>query len=151
MKISKKRQEICDEAKTWMGTPWQHQACVKGVGVDCAMFVAGVAKSVGLIEKDDFKIIPNYPKDWHLHHDIPMLLHLMELFGCKEKINKKARPGDIVIFKIGRVPSHLGILLEDNVFIHALHGAAMNEVVMNGLTAAWSDRLVGVYNFPRIK
>ena len=151
MKLTKKRKKICEEAKSWLGTPWQHQACLKHVGVDCAMLVAGVAKNVGLIDKEKFKAIPNYPKDWHIHRDIPMLTDLMKYFGCKKKSLESLLPGDIVVFKIGRVPSHLGIYLEDNYFIHALYGAGKKEVVMNSLSADWIKRLVDVYSLPGVR
>lgn len=150
MKLAKKRLEICEEAITWMGTPWQHQACVKNVAVDCAMFVAGVALNVGLTTKEELKKVPNYPKDWHLHKDEPILLDIMKSFGCKKKKKELLRPGDIVVFKIGRVPSHLGIMLENNIFIHALYGAGKKEVVMNSLSGKWVERFQEVYNFPRV-
>lgn len=150
MKLSKKRKEIIEEADEWVGTPWQHQACVKGAGVDCAMLVAGIARNVGLLDEEKMKLIPNYPKDWHFHQDFALLPHIMEELGCKEKNKKYMRAGDILVFKIGRVPSHLGLLLEDNIFIHAYTGGN-NVVVKNSLAAQWTDRLEQVYKFPGIK
>ena len=35
---------IIAEARSWLGTPWHHQASLKGVGCDCIGFVRGVAK-----------------------------------------------------------------------------------------------------------
>ena len=105
----------------------------------------------GLLKDEDIKLIPNYPKDWHLHHDIPMMTQIMELYGCQEKTLASARPGDILTFKVGRGPSHLGILLEDNVFIHALYGGGKKEIVMSSLSAQWTNRLVQVFKFPGIK
>lgn len=151
MKISKIRKEIIAEANEWIDTPWQHQACVKGAGVDCAMFVAGVARNVGLVSEEEMKTIPkDYPKDWHFHQDFPLLPYIMEQLQCVEKDKKYMRPGDILVFKVGRVPSHLGILLEDNIFIHAYSGGN-KTVVMNSLSAQWIDRLEQVYKFPGIK
>ena len=150
MKLSKIRKEIINEAVTWMGTPWQHQACVKNVAVDCAMFVAGVARNIGLVTEKEMKLIPNYPKDWHFHKDFPMLPFIMEQLGCKEKDKERMRAGDILVFKIGRVPSHLGILLEDNILIHAYSGCK-SEVAMHGLSEEWLERMIQVYNFPGVK
>lgn len=138
-----------DEAMEWFGTPWQHQACVKGAGVDCAMFVAGVALNVGLISKEDFEVIPSYPKDWHFHQDFAIMPMLMEAMGCKLKPPGDIVPGDILVFKVARVPSHMGIMLEDNIFIHAYTGGK-KCVIENSLSAQWADRLQQVFTFPGV-
>lgn len=36
------RSAIVTEARTWIGTPYQHQASLKGVGCDCLGLVRGV-------------------------------------------------------------------------------------------------------------
>lgn len=147
--ISSKRLRICKEALSWIGTPYQHQAMVKGKdgAVDCAMLIAGVALNIGLVQRDDLKDIPNYPKEWHLHQDIPMLTDIMKSFGCEKKKSLYAHPADIIVFKIGRVPSHLGIMLENNKMIHAF-GGANKQVVVNEFGEQWKKRLVEVYRFP---
>jgi len=150
MIISKIRKDIVHEAKEWLGTKWQHQACVKGVAVDCAMLIAGVAKNVGLVSDTDLKKIPPYPKDWHFHQDVAMLPEVMESFGCKKRNVKYPHYGDILVFKIGRCDSHLGIMIEDNVFIHSYSGGN-NQVVSNRLNGGWVDRLTSVYRFPGVK
>ena len=43
------RQRIVEEARSWLGTPYHHQAMVKGAGVDCAMILVAVYRAVGLI------------------------------------------------------------------------------------------------------
>lgn len=153
MKITEQQKAICDEAITWVGTKWQHQACVKNVAADCAMLVAGIARNVGILTDQQIKDIPPYPKDWHFHQDVPLLPSIMEDLGCKKrnvKIKKNISPGDVLVFKIGRVPSHLGIMLHDGFFIHSYNGGA-REVVINSLSAQWVDRLVNVYKLPGVK
>lgn len=147
--LGKKRQAICDEARTWIDTPFQHQAMVKHSGVDCAMLCAGVALNTGLITEEHLVGVPNYPREWHLHKDFPMLNMIMEWFGCQEKTSMKPYPGDILVFKFGKVPSHLGIMLDDNTMIHAYSGS-VNKVVINSIAAQWTDRLVQVYKFPGV-
>lgn len=41
---------VVAEARRWIGTPYQHQARLLGVGVDCAGLVMGVAKELGLAD-----------------------------------------------------------------------------------------------------
>jgi NlpC/P60 family putative phage cell wall peptidase len=37
---------ILEEARSWIGTPYQHQASLKGVGCDCIGLVRGVWRAV---------------------------------------------------------------------------------------------------------
>lgn len=41
-------QHIVDEARSWVGTPFRHQARIKGLGVDCVGLLVGVGEVLGL-------------------------------------------------------------------------------------------------------
>ena len=75
------RQRIVEEARSWLGTPYHHQAMVKGAGVDCAMILVAVYRAVGLIPAG-FDPRP-YPQDWHLHRDAERYLGNITRF-CHE-------------------------------------------------------------------
>lgn len=143
------RQELCNEARTWEGTKWQHQAMVKGVGVDCAMLIAGIAINVGLVEKSLLKKVPSYPMQWHINQDFPLLEKIMTDFGCVKKDDLEFEPGDIVVFQFGRVPSHLGMVLDDKLMIHAYQGT-LGKTVINSISGQWIDRLRSVYTLPGV-
>lgn len=148
------RNQIVEEAESWIGTPYQHQAMVKGDGggVDCAMLIAGVAINIGIMDKSIRKDIPPYPMEWHFHNDVPLMTNIMEIFGCKKRnISSLAslKPGDIVAFQLGRVPSHLGLYVGDNLFIHAYGGVKF--VTKNELSAQWADRFHSAYRYPGVR
>ena len=42
------RLEVVCEARTWLGTPFHHQARAKGEACDCAGLVIGVARALGV-------------------------------------------------------------------------------------------------------
>lgn len=42
------RADVVAEARTWLGTPWQHQQSLKGVATDCLGLISGVALNLGL-------------------------------------------------------------------------------------------------------
>jgi cell wall-associated NlpC family hydrolase len=44
---------IIAEARTWIGTPWRHQAYQKGVGCDCAGLIRGVGNALGIFDTRD--------------------------------------------------------------------------------------------------
>ena len=139
---------VVKEALTWLGTPYHHKAAVKGVGVDCAMLVGSVAKSLKLL--DSSVPFPNYSTQWHLHNREELMLSMLQEYGCIE-INPKedCKVGDILTFKYGRVSSHLGILINNNQIIHARED--VGSVVINDLNEDLLNRWTNTYRLPGVK
>ena len=108
------RQAIVDEAKSWLGTPYHHQANIKGVGVDCGMILIEVYAAVGLIEHFDPR---PYPVDWHMHRDSER--YLAEVLPRATEITIPPQAGDIVVCRYGRTFSHSGIMLDNHNLLHA--------------------------------
>ncbi len=48
-------------ARAWIGTPYHHQASVRGVGADCLGLVRGVYREV---MGRDPEVAPAYSRDW---------------------------------------------------------------------------------------
>lgn len=107
------RSAIIEEAKSWLGTPYHHAADIKGAGVDCAFFLIRVFHSVGLIPDIDPR---PYPPDWHLHLSDPRYLEWMLKYSVYVE---NPMPGDLALFKFGRVPSHAAIVIEWPRVIHS--------------------------------
>src|SRR2546422_11694159 len=55
------RSAIVAEARAWIGTPYRHQASLKGVGCDCLGLVRGVWRAVCGAEPEP---VPAYSRDW---------------------------------------------------------------------------------------
>lgn len=144
------KDQIIQAAKGWLGTPYHHQARVKGVGVDCAQLVAAIAEELKIIPQGT--AIPfDYSPEWHIHNREELLVKNLEAFGCPEK--ETAEPGDILCFKFGRAIGHLGILVSESEFIHAR--IDVGSVVLNSLFADmaskkgfWAERHVRTFSFP---
>lgn len=140
------RDQIVEEALTWLDTPYQHQAKVKHVGVDCAMFVVGVAQNVGLLSHSE--IMPVYSPEWHLHNREERLIQILEDFNCKEINTSDALPGDIFTFKFGRCASHLAFILPDNYILHAR--VDTRKVVKHLLSGDFKLRIHSAYKLPGV-
>lgn len=110
---------VLTEAATWEGTPWRHQADIKGVGVDCAFFLVRVFHAAGLIPDIDPR---PYPPDWHFHRDEERFLGWVQQYGDEVDAPE---PGDVAVFKFGRCFSHGAIVVEWPRVIHS----AINECV----------------------
>lgn len=148
-----KRTLIIEEALTWEGTPFRDQACVKGLGTDCAMLCFGVAIELGMVDKSERRKIAKYSPEQHYHTNESALISTMELFGCKEIPIDEMKPGDMVTFEYGNTIGHVGIIIEQHdsycVIIHAVKGT-INQVVITNLTCDLETRLKKAYKFPGV-
>lgn len=135
------RDELIAEARTWLGTPWVHQACAKGAGVDCLHYIAGVVRAFGRPEAERFFANP----DWQSYgrHPDPVMMFA----GCDELMNRialeEALPGDVLVFRCGRWPMHFGMLSRPNYMLHAWLGAG--RVIEQRIDEKWAARIVRAY------
>jgi cell wall-associated NlpC family hydrolase len=129
---NRQRESVIAEAKTWLNTPWHHNANLKGVGVDCALFLYAVYLNCGLIEPTN---IEPYSRDWTFHNNHEKFLETVENYA--HRVDTPAQ-GDLIMFKTGKTHSHGGIILDYPKIIHAQ--------VKSGVCYANADagRLVGV-------
>ncbi len=132
------RENIIREARSWLGTPFHHQARVKGAGVDCANLLIAVYCGLGLAELP--KVDP-YSQDWHLHQDEPRFLNMLMQY-C-EKVEDPL-PSDIAMFQYGRQAAHGAIVIDANTVIHAWRDAGQ-VVETQILLSPLEKRLVGFY------
>lgn len=102
--MSELAQRLVEEARSWKGTRFQHQGQLKGIGVDCANFVALVARDAGI--KD-----VNIPNNYRPREDGTVMLRL--LHEHMEMIEQdQMQPGDVLALcdeglKHKDVPRHL--------------------------------------------
>ncbi|MEM7683320.1 MAG: NlpC/P60 family protein [Pseudomonadota bacterium] len=146
---SHQRAEIVHIARSWIGTPYIHQASVRKIGTDCLGLVRGIWRSVIGPEPE---VLRAYSPDWAEASGREDLLtglrrHMLEL------PSQVAQPGDVVIFRmLARGPAkHLAVLSSDAsefdaaAMIHAYSGHAVCETVMG---PAWARRAISSFRFP---
>lgn len=94
--------KVAEEALTWVGTPYKPAGCDKKGGTDCSGMVMRVYEDV-----TGSKIPRNSAKQAEF---------------CYKLDTNKIETGDLVFFATGKDPnkiSHVGILIDDNRFVHA--------------------------------
>lgn len=101
-----KRDQVVEEARSWLGTPYHHRASIKGVGVDCAQILIEVYANAGVIGKID---VGHYSRDWHLHQSEEIYLGWLRKY-CTETATPKR--GDIALFTYGNCASHSAIIID---------------------------------------
>jgi NlpC/P60 family putative phage cell wall peptidase len=138
------RADIVSEARRWIGTPYRHQASVRGAGADCLGLVRGVWRA---LHGDEPEAVPPYSMDWSEPQGeerlwAAALRHLTPV--------GTASPGDVLLFRMraGAVAKHLGILSDGGAhprFVHAYNG---HGVIESTLTLPWARRVVARFSFP---
>jgi len=111
----KLRKSIVEEAKQWLGTPWHHEARVKGAGVDCGMLILEIYERIGLIQH---VVPPHYGPDFMLHRSDEWYVEIILRFG-NEIFSPPYFPGDAIVYKHGRIYCHGGIIINWPLIIHA--------------------------------
>lgn len=141
------RLEVVTAARGWLETPFHHQARLKGVGVDCAGLVIGVARELGIVPTDfDVDTYPRTP-------DGRSLLRLTDLHMTRMSVQQSMRPGDVVVVSFDKDPQHLGIVGDYRhgglSIIHAAGHAG--RVIETRLLFGLGMKFVAAYSLPGVK
>ncbi len=140
-----RRSNIVDAARSWLGTPYHHQAALKGIGADCLGLVRGVWRDVYGTEPEH---PPPYSRDWAEASGIETMIAAAERH-FEARAPGDARPGDVLLFRLraGAVAKHAGLLATPSTFVHAMEGGGAAEVA---LSPWWRRRIVRVFAFPGV-
>lgn len=138
-----KTEDIIAEAKTWIGTPYHHQASLKGVGCDCIGLIRGILRELYHFEAAEGI---NYSADWGDSNGNEDIIDA----GFKYMISipvEEAGPGDMVAVRWakGRVAKHVMLLTYDGMAIHSYNNSPTTEISLNDW---WRRRIVYAFRFP---
>lgn len=139
------RADIVRIARSWIGTPYHHQASVQGVGTDCLGLLRGIWRALYGREPGS---LPSYSRDWAEASGRETLLEAARRYLDEVKWGD-GRPGDVVLFRLKpEFPAkHVAILTSETSIIHAMEGAPVSEVP---LVPWWRKRIAGVFSFPGV-
>lgn len=137
------REDILRAAESWIGTPYQHQASVKGVGCDCLGLIRGVWRDV---YGEEPEAVPAYSPGWAEAARGETLARAAARH-LKEVPCAQFQPGDMLLFRWreGLAAKHAGIAAQGGFMIHAQDGARVCAV---DLTRFWLTRLAFAFRFP---
>lgn len=133
-------QELVEYARTWIGTPWHHNQCCKGVGVDCIRFTNDCYSHFGANTGE----IANYQR---AINDDRLLDHLDSLPSTvRLEDDTPIQPGELLVFRTLKIPRHVGIATREGWFIHADNFQYAMKVHEQRM-ARWESRIVARYVF----
>lgn len=134
-------------ARSWLGTPYLHQASLKGEGADCLGLVRGVWREVVGPEPE---APPAYSPDWAEVDGEERLLEAVKRWLVPVG-SGEPREGDILLFRMTPKAAikHCAVLSDlqgpEWRMIHAYWGRAVVETWMGPW---WRKRLAGVFRLP---
>jgi NlpC/P60 family putative phage cell wall peptidase len=140
------REHIVAEARAWLGTPYRHQASLKGVGCDCLGLVRGVWRAViGEVPER----APPYAPDWaEAANGEPLADAAARHLVTIDRDSFAA--GDVLLFRWrANLPAkHAAIVTAPALMVHAHDGAAVAEVA---IAPWWRRRIAYAFRFPGVE
>ena len=139
------RARIVRTARSWLGTPYHHQASVRGVGTDCIGLVRGVWRELYGFDAEQ---PPAYSPDWAEAGGRETLLAAAHIH-MRPVSQRSMQSGDVLVFRFrGDVPAkHTAILVSAATMVHAAERAPVCEVPV---APWWRRRIAGVFSFPGV-
>jgi hypothetical protein len=102
------RRRLIDVARTWIGTPFHDNQGAKGLGCDCAYFLARVAEEAGLVERVE---IEPYSPQFMLHSDEEKFEGYLKRYA-REIPEDATETGDIVLYRVGQSFAHGAFIID---------------------------------------
>ncbi len=137
-------QQVVCVARTWIGTPYVHQASVRGSGADCLGLIRGVWREIMGAEPEE---VPAYTQDWAETGGSDRLRAAMRRHFIP--VSGPTKPGDVLLFRMRQASAakHLGIAAKTGPQPTFIHAYSRHAVLESPLTAPWRARIAGRFRF----
>jgi NlpC/P60 family putative phage cell wall peptidase len=130
--------QIVDAARDWIGTPWHHDARMKGAGVDCVGLPICVFQGLGVPVED----VRGYSLD---RDGYALMRDVAARYG--EEVTGDIAAGDLLLFRSRMIVNHMGIATGPGGMVHAWNSPTVMAVAEHPLDRAWLSRIAAVYRY----
>ena len=142
------RMSIVEAARSWIGTPYVHQAACKGAGCDCLGLIRGVWREVMGSEPET---PPPYTRNWAEQHRQETLRDAASRHLEPVRI-EDCRMGDVLLFAFRPdLPAkHCAILTSEisDRTARIIHAHERLPVLEAALVPSWRKRIRFAFRFP---
>ncbi|MFP7570832.1 peptidase [Marivita sp. S2033] len=138
--------DIVDLARGWIGTPYVHQASMRGAGADCLGLLRGLWRERFGCEPGP---VPAYSADWsETACEERLWQALTARLPVKDIYDEAA--GDVLLFRMrdGAVAKHLGLQAQVGARASFVHAYSGHGVLETSLSRPWQRRIVARFAFP---
>lgn len=149
--IDVSRAAIVAAARSWIGTPYRHQASLKGAGCDCLGLIRGVYRTFYGLENEP---VTPYSPYWAEETGAETLRdaarrHLTEVDAAPLRDGAPLELGDVILVRVRDrgIAKHAAITSGPDSIIHAYERHAVAE---DALPLAWRRRIAYAFRFPGI-
>ncbi|MEO1198078.1 MAG: NlpC/P60 family protein [Pseudomonadota bacterium] len=131
-------------ARDWLGTPYHHQASLRGIGCDCIGLIRGVWRDLHGPEPE---AVPGYSGLWAEVGGQERLIEAARRHLIEADFNAGPLPGDVVLFRYRAdvIAKHAAIISDDGRMIHAYEARG---VVETALGPWWRRRIAARFRYP---
>jgi NlpC/P60 family putative phage cell wall peptidase len=134
--------DIVAAARGWIGTPYRHQASLRGAGCDCLGLLRGVWRE---LHGEEPEVAPPYAADWGagggetLRDALARHLNIVPPTAMQ--------PGDVVLFRLAShgPARHCGIVGERDGGLTLIHARQNRAVREEPFSPFWRARLAFVF------
>ncbi|HWA31784.1 MAG TPA: NlpC/P60 family protein [Rhizomicrobium sp.] len=135
--------QVVKIARSWIGTPYIHQASVKGVGCDCLGLLRGVWRE---LHGEEPEHAPPYSPDWAEATGEETLYKALSRH-LSEIDKRQIAPGDIALFRMAPngPAKHCGIVAEKDGALTLIHARQNRRVSEEVLSRAWLKKLSAAF------
>lgn len=139
------RSDVVRIARDWIGTPYVHQASVRGAGADCLGLIRGIWRELHGREPE---AAPAYTPDWGEYDGAELLLA-----GARRNLlpdDEVDELGQVLLFRMrsGAVAKHLGIVSAVGARPAFIHAYDRHGVTESPLSTPWRQRIAARFRFP---
>ncbi|MBY0351371.1 MAG: hypothetical protein KYX66_22000 [Blastomonas fulva] len=134
------------EARLWIGTPYLHQASVRGSGADCLGLLRGVWRRLYGKEPE---AVPAYTEDWAEPEHREVLLWAARRWLVTKSL-ADAAAGDVLLFRMREcgIAKHLGLQSDVGAHPRFIHSYTGHGVIESSLSMPWQRRVAARFCFP---
>lgn len=131
-------------ARTWLGTPYHHQACLKGVGVDCLGLMRGIYEEMYGVKSPE----PiNYSPDWGDADGNEAMLDAARAYLEPVPIDQLSAGYVVLIrWQKHRVAKHSMIMTSPTTAIHAYNRSPVAEIELHRW---WFEKISYAFTWPQ--
>jgi NlpC/P60 family putative phage cell wall peptidase len=139
LRVQNSPAQIVEIARSWIGTPYVHQASMKGAGCDCLGLLRGVWRE---LHGEEPETPPPYAPDWSEATGEETLYTALQRH-LREIDKRDIAPGGIALFRM--MPSgpakHCGILANNPHGLTLIHARQNKQVSEEAFSRWWRQRL----------
>ena len=140
------RIQLCDIVTEWknLKVQYEHRGTSRN-GCDCTGLVIGALREMGYLRNYKLR---KYPPDWNLHAKADDYI-TEEVKKFADEV-KEPNVGDLILFHIGKCVAHVGVIIENGLFIHCFKKS--KKCVASSLwNSRWTKRISSFYRLNKDK